>query len=104
MGLGGISMKKLLSVFAVFAFFSANAAEYIVKFKDASKLIRKSVNVKGIGNITFTDIHEPGAIAKINLESKSVSYEAQVISKLLANPDVEYVTKSFKLRTNNHGT
>jgi thermitase len=101
MGLGGISMKKLLSVFAVFAFFSANAAEYIVKFKDASKLIRKSVNVKGIGNIAFTDVHEPGAIAKINLESKSASYEAQVIAKLLANPDIEYVTKSFKLRTNN---
>ena len=94
-------MKKLLSLFVVFAVFSANATEYIVKFKDASKLIRKSVNVKGIGNIAFTDIHEAGALAKINLEAKSAAYEAQVLSKLLANPDVEYVTKSFKLRTNN---
>ena len=93
-------MKKLLSLFVVFAVFSANATEYIVKFKDASKLVRKSVAVKGIGNIAFTDIHEPGSIAKINLEAKGAAYEAQVIAKLLANPDVEYVTKSFKLRTN----
>lgn len=83
----------------MFTILSANAKDYIIKFRDASKLTQKALSVKGVGILPFKDMHEAGALAKVELSNKSTQSEAQALAKIMKSPDVEYVVADFKLHT-----
>src|SRR6266571_1076051 len=89
-------MKKILSLFAAITILSAQAKEYIIKFKDVLSLNQKALTVRGFGRIAFSDTHAPGKLAKINLNAKAAN-TAKILDRIMKSPDVEYVVESFKL-------
>lgn len=92
-------MKRLLLLTTIFAMYSASAAEYIIKFKNAAKLQQKALNVKGVGQLNYLDTHTAGSIAKVEISNKSKAATAKALAAIMKSPDVEYVVESFKLHT-----
>ncbi len=77
---------------------SALAEDYIVKFKNQGAA-ESAAFAKSLGGIQVTDVHGEGKIVQVTLSDEMHPlFKAEKISKLEARDDVEYVTKSFKLK------
>jgi len=76
---------------------SAQAAEYIVKFKSTSEAVA-AFQQKSLSGVSVTDLHETGSLVTVNLDNKSSPKEtAQKLVELMSRSDVEYVVENAKV-------
>lgn len=76
---------------------SANAAEYLVKYKSTNALnnLTRTATMANSG-MQVMDHHAPGSYIKVSIDKK---VEAKTLASLLSNPGVEYVVPNFKLHS-----
>ncbi len=89
-----MGIKTLLVLSISFLAFSANATEYIVKFKDQKTFNALFSNVKTMANSDITEVHYTGNIARIEVSEQFALSEK---SRLENIEGVEYVIKNYRL-------
>lgn len=73
---------------------SAQAAEYIVKFKSNAEAVA-AFNQESIGEAAVKDLHEAGSLVTVRLDDKNAPEKAaKQLVELMARPDVEYVVEN----------
>jgi thermitase len=83
------NLSRLLLMLALVSPLAANAKEYVLK--------QKSLNLKSLqsfANLKILDQHEPGRLVKVDLAEKN---QANILARLLTDPNIEYVVPNFKL-------
>ena len=91
-------LSTLLRAFALTGLLSfasyAQAAEYLVKYRNASAL-------RGMFNLSLnvTSIHEPGQLLTVHIDDAE---KLGTMVNLLSNVNVEYVVPNFKLYAITH--
>lgn len=85
----------LIIVSLLFAGSFAQAAEYLVKYKDQKALhhIFQQAQLSSMGMMVI-DMHKPGQFVRVDIDKQA---EAIALARLLANPNVEWVVPNFKL-------
>jgi thermitase len=75
--------------------FGANAAEYLVKYRNQSgvQAVQSFAQSKSLG-LQIMDSHDAGSLILVNIKD---SMSAATLAELLAEPGVEYVVPNFKL-------
>jgi thermitase len=73
---------------------SAQAAEYIVKFKNSAEAVA-AFNQESIGEAAVSDLHEAGSLVTVRIDNKNAPEKAaRQLVELMARPDVEYVVEN----------
>lgn len=75
---------------------TALAGDYIVKLKKKS-LAEEAIHQKSFQGYVIDDASIAGGLLSINLGKSTKKTTAAALAKLIADPDVEYVTQNFKL-------
>ena len=92
---GGVMISRpfmnLATIFvATILSFTANSAEFIVKYKDAQNLI----SVQNIRGLHVLDEHATGNLLKVDIDEQN---ESEILASVRSNDNVDYVVPNFKL-------
>ncbi len=90
-------MKEIfrgLPILGLLFSWSANAADYIVKYKDNKN---KGAFVHSFANLKVLDTHDAGRLVKVEILNEKST--AKTLARLMKNPNVEYVVEDFKLKS-----
>lgn len=92
-------LKAVLSFLLASAVsFSANAAEYLVKYKTEKAVNRIIAMQTESEGLEVRGLHKKGQLLKVNVSEKN---KAKVIASIYADKNVEYVVPNFKIRAFN---
>lgn len=89
-------MKSLILVFAALFAVSANAKEFLVKYKNQAAFQSVfDISEQKASGMTVMGGHEIGSYLKVDIKK---SQEARILAELLSNPGVAWVVPNFKLK------
>lgn len=94
MTLSKIGSSLGLGIATVVAFSTANAADYLVKYKTinaVNKIVAMQTESYGL---QVKGLHRPGHLVKVNIPKAN---EAHTLAALFSNNEVEYVVPNFKI-------
>lgn len=90
--------RALVLALSIGLSFSANAAEYLVKYKNekaVNNIIALQTETSGI---EVRSMHRPGKLLKVNIAENN---KARALASILADKNVEYAVPNFKIKAFN---
>jgi thermitase len=88
-------MKLLLLLASLGLSLSANAGEYLVKYKN-EKAVNNIIHMQNQWNgLQVRSIHKPGQLLKVNINEFN---KVQTLANILKDKNVQYVVPNFKIK------
>jgi thermitase len=90
-----MGIKSLLVASISFMVFSANATEYIVKYKDQQTFNKMFNSIKSANSGEITEVHHTGQLARFDVVDQFAQSEKSRLEKM---EGVEYVIENYQVR------
>jgi len=89
------SAKVLALAFAIGTGLTANAGEYLIKYKN-EKAVNNMISMESVNSgLEVKGLHKAGRLVKVNVSEKN---KARVLANILSDKNVEYAVPNFKLK------